>query len=194
MTETATLGGGCFWCLEAVYQEMEGVAQVRSGYMGGQSAHPTYEQVCGGRTGHAEVVEVTFDPSVTSYSEILDVFFVIHDPTTLDRQGNDVGSQYRSVIFFHSDAQRRSAEEKMRELAASGAFRDPVVTALEPVGTFYIAEEYHQNYFRQHPNQGYSVLPIASDRAGGTAAAATPVVPGSLEVQATITLEVEALP
>jgi peptide-methionine (S)-S-oxide reductase len=161
MTETAILGGGCFWCLEAVYQEMEGVTQVRSGYMGGQVANPTYEQVCTGRTGHAEVVEVTFDPAVTSYREILDVFFAIHDPTTLNRQGNDVGSQYRSVIFGRSDEQLRTARDMIAELNRSGAFPSTIVTDLAPAAAFYPAEEYHQNYFRQHPDQGYCMFVVS---------------------------------
>ena len=161
MSETATLGGGCFWCLEAVYQEMEGVAEVRSGYMGGHVADPSYEQVCGGRTGHAEVVRVTFDAAVTSYEDVLDVFFTIHDPTTLDRQGNDVGPQYRSVIFVHSEDQRRRALAKIAELTAAGNWQDPVVTRVEPEGEFYPAEDYHQNYFRQHPGQGYCAFVVA---------------------------------
>jgi peptide-methionine (S)-S-oxide reductase len=161
MSETAVLGGGCFWCLEAVYQEMHGVTGVRSGYMGGESSNPTYEQVCSGRTGHVEVAEVTFDPSVTSYREILEVFFSIHDPTTLNRQGNDVGTQYRSVIFYRSDEQLRTAREVIAELSTSGAWQDPVVTALEPAADFYPAEDYHQNYFRQHPNQGYCMFVVA---------------------------------
>lgn len=161
MTETATLGGGCFWCLEAVYQEMQGVTGVRSGYTGGSVANPTYEQVCSGRTGHAEVVEVTFDPEVTTFGDILDVFFVIHDPTTLNRQGNDVGSQYRSGIWYHSEAQRLTAEEKIRELTESRAWSDPVVTEILPAGVFFAAEEYHQNYFRQHPNQGYCAMVVS---------------------------------
>jgi peptide-methionine (S)-S-oxide reductase len=161
MSETAVLGGGCFWCLEAVYMEMEGVTEVRSGYMGGHVANPTYEQVCTGRTGHAEVVEVTFDPSVTSYREILEVFFTIHDPTTLDRQGNDVGPQYRSAIFYLSDEQLRAAREVIAELAATGAWPDPIVTEVKPATTFYPAEDYHQNYFRQHPNQGYCAFVVS---------------------------------
>jgi peptide-methionine (S)-S-oxide reductase len=161
MSETATLGGGCFWCLEAVYQEMQGVTSVQSGYMGGQVPQPTYEQVCSGRTGHAEVVQLTFDPALTSYDEILDVFFTIHDPTTRDRQGNDVGSQYRSVIFTHTEQQQRTALARIAELNASGVWKDPVVTAAEPAATFYIAEDYHQNYFRQHPNRGYCAFIVA---------------------------------
>jgi peptide-methionine (S)-S-oxide reductase len=161
MTETAVLGGGCFWCLEAVYQEMDGVTGVRSGYMGGESVNPTYEQVCSGRTGHAEVVEVTFDPFVTSYREIVEVFFSIHDPTTLNRQGNDVGTQYRSVIFYRSDEQLRTAGEVIGELSRSGAWPDPIVTSVEPAAEFHVAEDYHQNYFRQHPNQGYCMFVVS---------------------------------
>jgi peptide-methionine (S)-S-oxide reductase len=155
MSDKATLGGGCFWCLEAVYQEMEGVEQVRSGYMGGHVPNPTYEQVCTGRTGHVEVVELTFDPSVSTFEDILDVFFTIHDPTTPDRQGNDVGPQYRSVIFCHSEEQRRTAERKIHELTAEGIFPAPIVTTVEPAAAFYAAEGYHQNYYREHPRQAY---------------------------------------
>lgn len=155
MTETATLGGGCFWCLEAVYQELEGVESVVSGYMGGQVENPTYEQVCSGTTGHAEVVQITFNPEVTSFRELLEVFFTIHDPTTPDRQGNDVGTQYRSVIFFHSDDQRRTAQELIGELDAMKAWPDPVVTDITQAAMFYPAEAYHQNYFRNNPRQGY---------------------------------------
>lgn len=153
--EVATLGGGCFWCLEAVYDEMEGVDSVESGYMGGQSPKPTYEQVCSGKTGHVEVVQVTFDPSVTTYREILDVFFAIHDPTTLNRQGNDAGTQYRSVIYTHSPEQKKTAEDVIAELTGDKLFSGPIVTTVEPVQEFYIAEDYHQEYFRNHPNQSY---------------------------------------
>lgn len=153
--EVATLGGGCFWCLEAVYDEMEGVDSVESGYMGGQSPKPTYEQVCSGKTGHVEVVQVTFDPSVTTYREILDVFFAIHDPTTLNRQGNDAGTQYRSVIYTHSPEQKKTAEDVIAELTGDKVFSGPIVTTVEPVQEFYIAEDYHQEYFRNHPNQSY---------------------------------------
>ena len=159
--ETVTLGGGCFWCLEAVYDEMEGVVSVESGYMGGQKANPTYQDVCGGRTGHAEVVQVTYDPTVTPFREILDVFFAIHDPTTLNRQGNDAGTQYRSVIFFHSDEQRAIAEQMIRELNAAGAFSDPIVTELQPASAFYLAEDYHQEYFRNNPYQPYCGFVVA---------------------------------
>ena len=160
-SEIATLGGGCFWCLEAVYEGMEGVSQVESGYMGGDIESPTYEQVSTGRTGHVEVVEVTFDPEVTSYREILDVFFAIHDPTTRDRQGNDVGSQYRSVIFYHDDRQRATAERTIRELTAEEVFPAPIVTLVEPAGVFYKAEAYHQEYFRNHPQQPYCAFVVA---------------------------------
>ena len=160
-SETATLGGGCFWCLEAVYLEMKGVLRVESGYMGGRIENPTYEQVCGGRTGHVEVVQVTFDPAVTTYRDVLEVFFGIHDPTTRDRQGNDVGPQYRSVIFYHSEAQRAAAEELIRELTAEEVFPAPIVTAVEPAAVFYKAEDYHQDYFRNHPNQPYCAFVVA---------------------------------
>lgn len=160
-SEFATLGGGCFWCLEAVYENMEGVLRVESGYMGGRVENPTYEQVCTGRTGHVEVVQVTFDPDVTSYGEILKVFFAIHDPTTPDRQGNDVGPQYRSAIFYHDERQRAAAEEAIRELNAEKVFPAPVITAVEPAAAFYKAEEYHQEYFRNHPNQPYCAFVVA---------------------------------
>jgi peptide-methionine (S)-S-oxide reductase len=159
--EITTLGGGCFWCLEAVYDEMRGVLSVESGYMGGKRPNPTYEQVCSGATGHIEVVQVSFDPDVTSYRDILDVFFAIHDPTSRDRQGNDVGSQYRSVIFYHSEDQRGIAEETIRGLGESGAFAGPIVTELRPVSDFYRAENYHQEYFRNNPNQPYCSYVVA---------------------------------
>ncbi|HLK51392.1 MAG TPA: peptide-methionine (S)-S-oxide reductase MsrA [Bryobacteraceae bacterium] len=159
--ETATLGGGCFWCLEAVYLEMAGVIRVESGYMGGRIENPSYEQVCTGRSGHVEVVQVTFDTGLVSYRDVLEVFFAIHDPTTRDRQGNDVGPQYRSVIFYHSDAQRAAAEEAIRELTAEKAFPAPVVTAVEPASVFYKAEDYHQEYFPNHPNQPYCAFVVA---------------------------------
>lgn len=160
-TEIATLGGGCFWCLEAVYSGMEGVTEALSGYMGGSTANPSYEEVCGGRTGHVEVVRVTFDPQVTSYREILEVFFAIHDPTTLNRQGNDVGTQYRSVIFYHSDAQREAAEDILREMDAEHIWDKPIVTAVEPASEFYAAERYHQNYFANNPSQPYCAYVVA---------------------------------
>ena len=159
--EIATLGGGCFWCLEAVYDRLQGVTDVVSGYAGGKRANPSYEQVCSGATGHAEVVQVTFDPQVTSYREILEVFFAIHDPTTLNRQGADVGTQYRSVIYYHSDEQKRVAEEVMRHLAAEKVWDDPIVTELAPAPAFYPAEDYHQEYFARNPNQGYCQVVVA---------------------------------
>ena len=160
-TETATLGGGCFWCLEAVYDEMEGVVDVVSGYTGGATRQPTYEQVCSGKSGHVEVVQVKFDPAITSFRDILDVFFAIHDPTTLNRQGNDVGTQYRSVIFTHNEAQAEEARRAIQELAAEGTYSNPIVTAVEPISEFYAAEEYHQNYFVNHPEQGYCAYVVS---------------------------------
>lgn len=158
-TETATLGGGCFWCLEAVYQELKGVQHVESGYTGGHVAHPTYEQVCDGTTGHAEVVRVEFDPAVVSYREILEIFFTIHDPTTPNRQGNDVGTQYRSAIFYHSPEQEETARQVIACMA--NVWDAPIVTELNPVQAYYKAEDYHQNYFRQHPLQGYCAFVVA---------------------------------
>lgn len=160
-SEIATLGGGCFWCLEAVYQEMEGVLRVESGYMGGHLDNPTYEQVCTGRTGHVEVVQVTFDPQVASYRDILEVFFAIHDPTTPDRQGNDAGPQYRSVIFYHDDGQRSTAADLIGELTAERVFPAPIVTGVEAASVFYKAEAYHQEYFRNHPHQPYCAFVVA---------------------------------
>jgi peptide-methionine (S)-S-oxide reductase len=154
--EIAIVAGGCFWCLEAVYQEMEGVHRVESGYTGGRVSNPSYEQVCSGSTGHAEAVRVTFDPEVTSYRDILEVFFAIHDPTTLNRQGNDVGTQYRSAIYYMDERQRALAEELIRELSS-----DDIVTELQPAGAFYPAEDYHQNYFRAHPQQPYCSYVVA---------------------------------
>lgn len=158
-TEVAILGGGCFWCLEAVYLEVRGVTRVESGYMGGTTVSPTYEQVCGGTTGHAEVVRVEFDPNVIGYREILEIFFTIHDPTTLNRQGNDVGTQYRSVIFVTSSEQEATARKVMAEMAH--VWDGPIVTQLLPVDTWYKAEDYHQNYFAQHPLQGYCAFVVA---------------------------------
>ena len=160
-TSLATLGGGCFWCLEAVYQQLEGVQRVVSGYAGGHVANPTYEQVCGKKTGHAEVVQLTFDPAIVSYRDILEVFFSIHDPTTTDRQGNDVGPQYRSVIFYHDDEQRRVAEEIVAELGAEHAYEEPVVTEIKPLDAFYAAEQYHQNYYSQNSAQPYCAFVIS---------------------------------
>jgi peptide-methionine (S)-S-oxide reductase len=160
-TETAVLGGGCFWCLEALYQQMEGVVSVESGYMGGKTPDPTYHDVCTGKTGHAEVVRVTFDPEAASFREILEVFFSIHDPTTRDRQGNDVGTQYRSAIFFNSEQQRLTAEQVIRELDAERIWKDPIVTELTAASTFYRAEDYHQDYFQNNPRQPYCSYIVA---------------------------------
>jgi peptide-methionine (S)-S-oxide reductase len=160
-SETATLAGGCFWCLEAVYQEMEGVLQVESGYAGGPIPNPTYEEVCSGSTGHAEAVQVRFDPDVTSYRDILEVFFAIHDPTTPDRQGNDIGTQYRSAIFWHDEQQRATAEKLIRELDSEKIWPSPIVTELLPAGDFYRAEQYHQNYFQDHRLQPYCAFTVA---------------------------------
>jgi len=157
----ATLGGGCFWCLEAVYQQLEGVERVVSGYAGGHVDNPTYEQVCGKKSGHAEVVQVTFDPARVSYRDVLEVFFSIHDPTTTDRQGNDIGPQYRSVIFYHDDEQRQVAESIIAELAAEHAFEAPIVTEVKPFERFYSAEQYHQNYFAQNSSQPYCAYVIS---------------------------------
>ncbi len=159
--ETITLGGGCFWCLEAVYDQMLGVTNVASGYAGGHVANPSYEAVCGGRTGHAEVVQVTFDPTVTDLREVLEVFFTIHDPTTLNRQGNDVGPQYRSAIFYHTPEQKAVAEAVIRELNAADLWGRPIVTEVTPLTTFYPAEDYHQEYFVRNPYQGYCRAVIA---------------------------------
>jgi peptide-methionine (S)-S-oxide reductase len=160
-TETAVLGGGCFWCLEAVYQQMEGVLSVESGYMGGRTPDPTYREVCGGSTGHIEVVRVVFDPGIASYREILEVFFATHDPTTRDRQGNDTGSQYRSVIFYNSEEQRATAEQIVRELNAEHIWPDPIVTDIQPAQPFYRAEDYHQEYFRNNSQQPYCSFVVA---------------------------------
>jgi len=153
--EIATLAGGCFWCLEAVFDDLKGVASVESGYMGGQTANPTYEEVCAGQTGHAEVVRLTFDPAVVSYKEILEVFFVIHDPTTLDRQGNDVGTQYRSAVFYHSAKQKSAAEQVIATLNSARIYGDPIVTEVVAASQFYVAEDYHQEYFQRNPAQPY---------------------------------------
>ena len=159
--ETATLGGGCFWCLEAVYAEMEGVSSVVSGYMGGIVKDPDYHAVCTGKTGHAEVVQITFDPGVTSYREILEVFFAIHDPTSMDRQGNDAGTQYRSVIFTHSEQQSEMAHQMIAELDGAGIAKKPVVTQVKPATAFFEAEAYHQEYFKNNPDQGYCTFVVA---------------------------------
>jgi peptide-methionine (S)-S-oxide reductase len=161
MTELATLGGGCFWCLEAVFEQLRGVEKVVSGYAGGYIPNPTYRQVCSGETDHAEVVQVAFDPTILPYRDLLDVFFAIHDPTTLNRQGADVGTQYRSVIFYHSPEQKRLAEERIGELNAEGIWDKPIVTEVVPLAAFYPAEEYHQEYFRRNPAQGYCMAVVS---------------------------------
>ncbi|NWF67976.1 MAG: peptide-methionine (S)-S-oxide reductase MsrA [Chloroflexi bacterium] len=160
-TEIATLGGGCFWCLEAVYDDLKGVLEVESGYAGGHVVNPSYEQVCTGRTGHAEVVRIEYDPSVVSFKDLLDVFFTIHDPTTLNRQGADVGPQYRSVIFYHTPEQKRIAEETIAEVNASGLWKDKLVTEVTAINSYTRAEDYHQEYFAHNPYQGYCRVVIA---------------------------------
>jgi len=160
-SEVATLGGGCFWCSEAVFSELKGVERVEPGYSGGSVPKPTYEQVCSGTTGHAEVVQITFDPKVISFREILDVIFATHDPTTLNRQGSDVGTQYRSVIFYHSEEQKATAEKVIEELTKAKTWDVPIVTQIEPFKAFYQAEEYHKNYFKRHPEQAYCQVIIA---------------------------------
>jgi peptide-methionine (S)-S-oxide reductase len=159
--QVATLAGGCFWCLEAVYDQLEGVDSVESGYSGGTVPNPTYEQVSGGRTGHAEVVRVTFDPSVVSYREILEAFFDIHDPTTLNRQGADVGTQYRSAIFYHDEEQKKIAEQVIQEKTAARVWPDPIVTEVVPFRAFYQAEDYHQEYFARNGHMPYCRIVIA---------------------------------
>lgn len=159
--EVATLGGGCFWCLEAVFEQLRGVKEVVSGYSGGTVPNPSYQQVCTGRTGHAEVVQVTFDPQVISYREILEVFFDVHDPTTLNRQGADVGPQYRSIILYHDLRQKEVAEEVIQELDEAGSWDTDIVTQLEPFGVFYEAEPYHQRYFERNPRQPYCRAVVA---------------------------------
>ncbi len=154
-TDTAYLGAGCFWCVEAVFDELKGVVSVESGYMGGHIDNPTYEQVCAGNTGHAEIARVQFDSSVISFEEILEVFWNVHDPTTLNRQGNDVGTQYRSVVFYDNEQQQNTATAYKAQLDASGVFADPIVTEISPASTFHIAEDYHQEYFAQNPTNGY---------------------------------------
>lgn len=158
--ETATLGGGCFWCLEAVYQEVPGVHEVVSGYAGGHEEDPSYRQVCAGTTGHAEVVQVHFDPAVVPFRRILEIYFTIHDPTQKDRQGADVGTQYRSIVLYHSEEQRRVAEEVIRQLTDEEVFAAPIVTEVEPLSTFYAAETYHQDYYRNHASQPYCQVVI----------------------------------
>jgi peptide-methionine (S)-S-oxide reductase len=159
--ETATLAGGCFWCLEAVFERVEGVLDVRSGYAGGQASAPSYEEVCSGVTGHAEVVRVRFDPSVIPYRDVLEIFFAVHDPTTPNRQGADVGTQYRSAIFYESEAQRDTARDTIRALEAEAIWDAPVVTEVAPLQTFWSAEEYHREYFRRNPDQPYCQVVVA---------------------------------
>ncbi len=159
--DVATLGGGCFWCIEAVFEHVRGVSSVESGYMGGQHPNPSYEAVCTGMSGHAEVVQVTFDPAVMTYREILEIFFAVHDPTTLNRQGNDVGPQYRSVIFYHSPEQAATAKDLIAALTTNNSFDAPIVTEVTPAQTFYAAEAYHQEYFTRNPSQPYCTYLIA---------------------------------
>ncbi len=159
--EIATLGGGCFWCVEAVYNQLTGVESAISGYMGGHVDNPTYEQVCAKRTGHAEVVNVTFDNEILSFQDVLNIFFTVHDPTTLNRQGNDVGPQYRSGIWYHSEAQKRIAEETIKRIESEGLYRDKIVTEVTSASTFWVAEGYHQDYFVNNPRAGYCAFIIA---------------------------------
>ncbi|MGH7083245.1 MAG: peptide-methionine (S)-S-oxide reductase MsrA [Acetobacteraceae bacterium] len=161
MMAEATLGGGCFWCLEAVYQGVQGIGAVKSGYAGGTLAQPTYRQVCTGRTGHAEVVQITFDPQVISYADLLRIFFTIHDPTTPDRQGNDVGPQYRSIIFAHDETQRKTAEAVMDEIASADLWPGPLVTEIRPLEQFWPAEPEHDDYFNRNPGTGYCRAVVA---------------------------------
>lgn len=153
--ETATFGAGCFWCVEAIFQQLKGVHKVVSGYTGGSTANPNYRQVCTGNTGHAEVIQIEYEPEVISFQELLDVFWHTHDPTTLNRQGNDTGTQYRSVIFYHSESQKNIAEESKSEMDKSGIWDNPIVTEITSIDVFYPAEDYHQNYFQLNPNQPY---------------------------------------
>jgi peptide-methionine (S)-S-oxide reductase len=153
--ETATLAAGCFWCVEAVFDDLNGVEDVVSGYAGGHTENPTYREVCDGNTGHAEVAQIKFDPSIISFKDILKVFFSVHDPTTMNRQGNDIGTQYRSAIFYHNDEQKRDAEEVIREITDEGVYDDPIVTEVTALDKFWPAEDYHQEYFANNPNQPY---------------------------------------
>lgn len=161
INDTATFGGGCFWCLEAVFEKLNGVADVYSGYAGGSVSNPTYNAVCSGETGHAEVVQVKFDPLVISYNDLLEVFFTIHDPTTLNRQGADVGTQYRSVIFYHNQQQKNDAKQFIKKLTDEKAFTNSIVTELSEIPEFYVAEKYHQDYFENNPNQPYCSVVIS---------------------------------
>lgn len=160
-SEQATLGGGCFWCLEACYQQLKGVQKVVSGYAGGHVPNPTYEQICGKKTGHAEVVQITYDPSQVSFKELLEVFFTIHDPTTPNRQGNDVGPQYRSIIMYHDEGQKQVAQEVMDEVTKEQWYPQPLVSEVVPLDVFYDAEQYHQNYYNDNPYQGYCMMVVA---------------------------------
>jgi peptide-methionine (S)-S-oxide reductase len=159
--EIATFGSGCFWCTEAIFERLKGIEKVVSGYSGGHVKNPSYKEVCTGTTGHAEVTQIYFDPAIISYKELLDIFWQIHDPTTLNRQGNDVGTQYRSVIFYHNEKQKSIAEESKRNIEISGAFKNPIVTEILPLINFYVAEDYHQDYFKNNPNQPYCNVVIA---------------------------------
>lgn len=159
-SERATLAGGCFWCIEAAMLELDGVESAVSGYTGGDTADPTYEAVCSGTSGHAEAVQVTYDPDVVAYEDLLEVFFSIHDPTTVDREGPDVGSQYRSAVYYHDDDQRETVERFVERLEREGVYDDPIVTEVEPLGTFWEAEQRHQNYFEKHPNQPYCAATV----------------------------------
>lgn len=159
--EQATLGGGCFWCTEAIFLKLNGVEEVKSGYSGGKIKNPSYREVCTGRTGHAEVIQITFDPKIISFAEILEVFFATHDPTTLNRQGNDIGTQYRSVIFYHNEEQKKISEKVLSLLEKDKVYDNPVVTEITPFSNFYLAEDYHNNYFEQNPAQPYCQFVIA---------------------------------
>lgn len=159
--ETATFGGGCFWCIEAIFQDLKGVEKVESGYSGGTTKYPTYQEVCSGTTGHAEVVQITFNPAIISYDQILEVFWHVHDPTTLNRQGADVGTQYRSVIFYHNDEQKTSAENSKKKTEDSKLWDEPIITEISPFMEFYKAEDYHQNYYKDNPEKSYCSLVIA---------------------------------
>jgi peptide-methionine (S)-S-oxide reductase len=161
MSERATFGGGCFWCIEAAFEELSGVTDVTSGYAGGDTESPSYREVCRGNTGHAEVVQVTYDESALDYEDLLEVFFTVHDPTTVNRQGPDVGSQYRSIVLYHDDEQRELTETFVEELEERGAFDDPIVTEIEPLEAFYEAEEKHQNYYEKNPEQAYCAVNVA---------------------------------
>ena len=158
---TATLGGGCFWCLEAVFSDIQGVLKVISGYSGGKVVNPTYEQICSGKTGHAEVVQISFEPKVISFEELLEIFFIIHDPTQLNRQGNDIGTQYRSVVFYHSDDQKDEVSLMIKALENKNMWKNPIVTELTPLDVFYPSEDYHQNYYKKNPPQAYCSFVIS---------------------------------